>query len=178
MLGKLFKNMNSSLFLKACRHGDENQVRMMLNRSPDLADVVDSNGTSGLLYASFSGNNRIVSLMLAASEKTINTQEPTVGSSPLGVATLNGNIAIVRELLKYGADPEICDLSGVTPLHIAVDNEQHDISMALIQAGADMLAKDGHNTTPLDLYERIGHKEPPIELHEAIVDQLANNDLF
>ena len=59
-----------------------------------------------------------------------------------------GNIEAVKQHLAAGADVNVKDDSGWTPLHYAKDKE---IIELLIANGADVNAKDEGGKTPLDL---------------------------
>ena len=64
------------------------------------------------------------------------------------VFTDNHSIAIVKTLLRGGADPNECDAQNRTPLHDAIDNNYADANVtsemeaALIAAGVDSAAVD------------------------------------
>ena len=49
-------------------------------------------------------------------------------------ATLAGNVEIVKFLLQKGADPEIGEKQGYTPMHGAAFQGRADVTRALIQA--------------------------------------------
>ena len=56
----------------------------------------------------------------------------------------------IRELLERGADPNVRNFRGETPLHrAAIRNPDLDVSRTLIGAGADVDAQDEKGATPL-----------------------------
>jgi Ankyrin repeats (3 copies) len=58
------------------------------------------------------------------------------GRTALMLATLHGQINAVKLLLEHGADPNIADEHGTTPLRAAVDSNQSAIIAALKHVGA------------------------------------------
>lgn len=159
MIGGLFKKFSNNLFFKACKHGDYDQVKTMLETNSNLATMTDSNGCSGLIYAATNGHNKIVSLILSISTEAINTLEPFKEGSPLLYAATKGNIATVRVLLENGANSNLEDTNGVTPLHLAIEQEYLEIVGMLCSHGASLLARDKNGNTPLDLMARSDNPE-------------------
>jgi ankyrin repeat protein len=54
----------------------------------------------------------------------------------LMAAVLGGKSSSVRELLARGADPELPNRDGMTPLQAAAFQNQRDVIEALIEGGA------------------------------------------
>ena len=80
--------------------------------------------------------------------------QPYYGYTPLHIAAVNGNLAIVTTLLAAGADVNAKNLGKETPLYLAATNGHVSIVSALIAARADVNAKsresiNGINLTPL-----------------------------
>lgn len=71
--------------------------------------------------------------------------------SPLHLATIRGDIAIVQWLLKRGANPDLQDSQGNTALHHAVRLSLEDIVSALLAAGAGVNLLNEAEQAPLDL---------------------------
>ncbi|KAK3255368.1 hypothetical protein CYMTET_35447 [Cymbomonas tetramitiformis] len=72
------------------------------------------------------------------------------GTRALVQACMKGHTKIVRALLAAGADPNLVDVSGDTPLIKAVwRRENTEIVRQLLEAGADVNMMDGYKRTPL-----------------------------
>jgi ankyrin repeat protein len=56
---------------------------------------------------------------------------------------------VVELLLATGADPNVADKKGITPLMIAAANGRPEVAKALLNAGADAAAKDKKSLTAL-----------------------------
>jgi ankyrin repeat protein len=117
-------------------------------------------------------NNFSEAEQLIKSGHQINEQDES-GLSSLHIATLKGNLTIVRRLLEAGSNPNIrtitdevfneddlfghadaivSSLRGLgnkTPLHIAAKDSLHDIGRLLLTYGADINTLDAGLCTPL-----------------------------
>ena len=72
------------------------------------------------------------------------------GASRLHRAAATETQHQVRDLIDQGADPNLRNWRGETPLHrAAIRNPDLDVSRALIGAGADVNAQDESGATPL-----------------------------
>ena len=79
-----------------------------------------------------------------------------IGSTPLHWAASGFSLDLVESLLKHGADPNAQINNGWSTLHIAMVptrsdeiEDEEEIAIALIEAGADIHAKDEFGNTPL-----------------------------
>ena len=74
-------------------------------------------------------------------------------ATPLHIATYKNNCACVAQLLKLGANVGAAAIGGFTPLHLAAQfcKSATDIIEHLLEAGADIEAKNEHLYSPLDV---------------------------
>lgn len=77
------------------------------------------------------------------------------GRTALHYSCHNGNHHIVKLLLSLGADPNIEDAEGHTPIFMAVEGCNAAINL-LVEAGADLNKVSSFNTTPISLACKIG----------------------
>ena len=92
-------------------------------RAPsDLENIGRQGGFNALHYAVRDGHVNAVRLMLEAG---VDRNLPTEGdkSTPMVLAAINGQYDIALELLEHGADPNIANDDGVTPLFATINNE-------------------------------------------------------
>lgn len=64
-----------------------------------------------------------------------------------------------RLLLAHGADPNMQDNYGCTPLHVACFRGHKNLVLLLLSTGADVRARDILNEEPIDKAVRSGHTE-------------------
>lgn len=125
------------------------------------ADVnATSNGFTPLDDAVTLGLDSVVHTLLDAGSDA-NHNDP-VGRAPLSKAVLNDDYAATRELLAHGANPDKADPynsvddpydsaeSGFPPLSDAVAIRNENISLLLIESGANPNATDPDGFAPLD----------------------------
>ncbi|KAI0098154.1 ankyrin repeat-containing domain protein [Nemania sp. FL0031] len=77
-------------------------------------------------------------------------------SAPLHLASKRENSEVVELLLKHGADPKFKDISGLTPLHYAAQ-EQDTVGHLLLEYLADPNIRDNSGSTPLHYAARGGN---------------------
>lgn len=75
-------------------------------------------------------------LMSKHPDTNLDIQRPDTGDSPLLEACQSGNLVMVRELIRHGADVNLPDKNGQTPL-MCCCGEPATFHAALIQAGAN-----------------------------------------
>jgi ankyrin repeat protein len=73
------------------------------------------------------------------------------GSTPLAQAALWGQLSLVHELLKNGANVNVANGDGNTPLHLAAFMCHREVVMLLLEHGADADQKNNRGETPLDV---------------------------
>ena len=81
-----------------------------------------------------------------------------LGYGPLHYAAQYGQVSATRHLLESGCkvSPKIAGTSA-TPLHIAIDEAEHEIVQLLLQYEADIEACDSIEERPLHIAARRGH---------------------
>ena len=66
---------------------------------------------------------------------------------------------VARLLIAHGADPNLCNKKGSSPLHRATEYGRIEIVRLLIEHGADVEVKDKKGRTPLDVATEEQHDE-------------------
>lgn len=88
----------------------------------------------------------------------INHTDPD-GNTALHLAAINGNIEIVKVLMRSGAYDSVRAKNqyGRTPLHSAVRNGNPEVVQKLLECGAIVTEKDKDGQTPMHTAVRNGH---------------------
>ena len=115
-------------------------------------------GMTALLYAARQGNTGSIEALVAGGADVNQTSEGD-NTSPLLIATINGQFDAAIQLLEQGADPNLASDAGATPLYAAVNvqwaphsfypqpspakaaTNHLDLMQALLDAGADVDAR-------------------------------------
>ncbi len=87
-----------------------------------------------------------------------------------------GELSKAKDFISKGADVNIKNKDGKTPLHIAVENNYEDIVKLLLQKNADVNAKDNNGNTPLHIAVEKGNYFVIKELLKAGADKNIKNN--
>lgn len=104
---------------------------------------------------------------LAEALKEKGPDQKVAGNPPLMIAVSLGQIESVRTILDSGADVNV-RVEGRTPLMLSLLSGYHDISLLLIERGANVMAQDPEGITAAEMALQTQHPE----VMEAVADRL------
>ena len=93
--------------------------------------------------------------MLLDAGADVNLAALESGVTPLAAAVIEGAAACVRQLLAKGADPELTDADGFTPLMHAALHGRVDSAAALVEAGAALGAGPAGGEPPVEMAKHL-----------------------
>jgi ankyrin repeat protein len=135
-----YKNYGFDVVNVFIKHGvDINAISSLTGKVP-LATIISRPGNYGV-----SSSCRF----LMDHMKSLTAPADNSGQSLIEIATLNSNIAVVKELHIRGVTIDNRSADGKTPLHGAVESLNLNMVEELIKNGADINAVDNDGETPL-----------------------------
>ncbi|MBW6528029.1 ankyrin repeat domain-containing protein [Sphingomonas sp. RHCKR7] len=93
--------------------------------------------------------NAVIATLDQPGQTIINTRDVTTGEGALHIVVKRGDTAYLRYLLAKGADPNLRDRDGETPMMLAVQAGQPEMVQILGTAKANANLADGSGETPL-----------------------------
>lgn len=188
--------MDSEAFLKLVADGDGAAVADALATDPSLADARSSTGASALQWSVYHREPWMVETLAAAGAKfdlasacatgriDFVAKDGNVdalsadGFRPVALAVAFGHNDIVRKLLDLGADPNLPSpaLANVPPLQSAVFGRNLEGLKLLIEAGAEVNARQGGGFTALMGAAQNGDDSMVAYLLECGADPAAQSD--
>ena len=133
-------------FLAACASGRIEDAKQLYSLGANL-NIQNNAGKTGLMAAIENKYWDIANWLLATKRCYIDARNG-LGYSALIYAINSKNVKFVETLIKYGADVNLEDNEGKTPLMYAASlngDAAELISIALVEAGADIEVKDKNN---------------------------------
>jgi hypothetical protein len=105
------------------------------------------------------GNLKKISEFLQTTPEILNLQDQHLGLTLLANSIKYSQAPLSQFLLSQGADPNLSNIIGESPLHIAVDNSDLDLAELLLQYKADPNCMTVDGETPLHHSAFIGDKK-------------------
>lgn len=147
------RDLGGSTALAQCTKDRELTALLIANKA-DVKIRNNSKSTSMHSVAS-NGSPEVADLLWAAGAgANLNTQN-NIGTTPLLLAVMNGNKAMVQWLIAHDANLNLVDDDGYTPVNrAAFMDDKYEILVLLLEHGADPNGKDKNDRTPLDVAVR------------------------
>lgn len=145
---------------RAALVGSEEAIDVLLGAAPDFVDDAATEGEriTPLMRAAGQGHLRVVAALVSAGS-SVDLPRLDTGETALHMASQRGRAGCVAKLLAARADANARDLDGRTPLHHAATGRglldsfegKPEVAKLLIEAGADISAKDKQGRTARDV---------------------------
>jgi ankyrin repeat protein len=158
-----------ALFTVHAMEGEVASAEALL-RDPAFSRSVDRQGHNVLFAASVAGNLEILDLVLALSP---NLDLCDIRGASALFYSAAGSTLVVRRLIERGAEVNLADLRGRSPLIVAVMMKHIETAGVLLAAGADVNHKDHRGATALFYAADAGF----LDLVELLVVRGANPNL-
>ncbi|CAL1548369.1 unnamed protein product [Lymnaea stagnalis] len=136
------ENGNTAL-MRALKHGFQNVAKVLLAAEADV-NIRNKRGENALLMAAKSGCTETVKLLMEAGADPLSLTK--FGNTGLSLA---GNKDIAELFVQAGADVNLRNMHGQTPMPCAVKRRKYDVLNLLLKHGANVNMKDLYGDTPL-----------------------------
>ena len=176
LLGVLAKTNDMMKELKThIQNKEVDKVISIINENPDILNLKDNNGSSGLMLIAYSGLEQafeqaielkkvfsfheaivcgklnIVREHLSTSNSALINTYSSDGFTPISLASFFNRTEIAKFLLQGGADPKLHakNPSKVNALHAAIAKENEELCQLFIEKGIDVNAVQTQGVTAL-----------------------------
>ena len=120
----------------ATKNGHTKIVELLIQNKADI-DKPLPNGLHLIFETIKKGYTTILGLFIA-NGVNVNTTVLSTGTSLLSIASALGNTSTVQLLLEKGADPNLANNLGITPIFLSIGKQNTEITKLLIAYKADL----------------------------------------
>uniref|UniRef100_A0A6C0ED74 Uncharacterized protein n=1 Tax=viral metagenome TaxID=1070528 RepID=A0A6C0ED74_9ZZZZ len=141
----------------AIKYNNLEIVKILVKNGAETT-IIDNNGDSYLALACHNGNTEIVKILLENGASSVINEADIGGLTPLLYATKRKHFDIIKLLVEHGADVNIQNKEGFTPLINSILYEDKKSVELLLKSGANVEQKKGF-LTPLNIACIYGNME-------------------
>lgn len=129
----------------ACAIGDEARASGWLAMHPELANTFSPDGFTPLSLAAYFGHLSIVNMLLMYHADPNTASNNAMHVTPLHSAIAGNHYDIAAKLVEAGANVNVAQAGGFTPLMGAAQNGNIEITRMLVDHSADLNARTDKN---------------------------------
>jgi len=146
---------------EAAALGETELASQLLDRTPGGAKAMAPDGFGVLGLAVYFGRVETAKMLLEAGAHPDTSSANEFKVRPIHSAAAHReagvSLELVRTLLESGADPNVAQAGGWTPLHAVAAHGREEIAKLLVESGASLQARSEDGRTPLEMAQAKGH---------------------
>uniref|UniRef100_A0A671NIW3 Fibronectin type 3 and ankyrin repeat domains protein 1-like n=1 Tax=Sinocyclocheilus anshuiensis TaxID=1608454 RepID=A0A671NIW3_9TELE len=143
--------------MQACFAGHLNTVKYLRNCGSTWQSG-DTDGCTPLHWAVDGGHLPVITYMIQDGCEVDVMDKVSLWTPLMCVSAISGNAAVASILLQAGADVNIRDKAGKTPLMVAVLNNHVELVKLLLDSGADHHMKNEYGAGAADMAKAFGRQ--------------------
>ncbi|MFD2598904.1 ankyrin repeat domain-containing protein [Sphingobacterium corticis] len=155
----ILKHTKSISVHEVCALGYDEQLELMLAQRPKVIDELSTNGFSTLGIASHFGKESAVRILLR------NHANPNIPSQngydvyPIHAAMNANHTSTAKLLIEGGAEVNVIQQGGFSPLHFAAQHGNIDLIILLLENGIDIKILSAKGDSASEIAFQYGHQE-------------------
>jgi uncharacterized protein len=161
---------------EAAATGKTNRVIRLLAHDPDLVNAYAEDGFQPLGLACFFGHYDTAEYLAKAGALLNSQSHNDLRAAPIHSAAAGMYSKIAKMLLDMGAEPNLREQGGFTPLHVAAQNDDVETIRFLLLGGADLTLKNDAGKTALDFAMDAGNEKASALLSEGVTKRFKRRD--
>jgi uncharacterized protein len=153
---------------EAAAFGDVDRLTELLSDEPSLVNSYSGDGFTALHFAAFFGRPDAASLLIERGAEVDALGRGWMTGTALHSAVSRLHSDVVRILLEAGANPNVRQSAGWTPLHAAaMDGDLTSVEL-LLASGADPTATNDEGRSVVDLANESGDETTAARIRSAL----------
>lgn len=141
------QNKENKDVFNVARFGTVEEMKLLEAKKQDTINAVNPGGFTPLILACYKGNNAVAAYLIP---KVKNINFNTANGSALAATCMKGNVVLTRLLLENKANPNLADVSGITPLLYAIQFKNKELVELLLKFKADKKQADNSGKSPFE----------------------------